>query len=351
MNENISTTINENPTLYLGNETTVTGKKWDFGNSNVIININGTQPNMVVNKSYVDQLVEIQEKKIDTILDGASVSIENFKNFVDFVNMSKRENEAELYNSINDISNNIITEINRATEFENNLKTDIENIKLQIDNNNGKVPDNIDVTFDEIKSSVQNEVNRATQAEQSCNTLINEVKSSLQNEFNRSTEFENNLKTDIDNIKAQIENTIGKVPDNIDITFDEIKSSVQNEVNRATEFEKIYKNDILEIKSSIQNQTNRSLDAINNIDNTTTDIKRTIQDEINRATNAEQTFKDLLNDFQNKIENLSKNNENDNSVEKIDIETKRAIDVEKSLEEKIEALYQYFFKSNSIPIQ
>jgi predicted nucleic acid-binding Zn-ribbon protein len=123
--ENIQVSMSDIPTLYLGNETKVAGSNWDFGNSAIFINVLPTEPNMAVNKSYVDTVIDTHDKKIDAILDGASISVENFKNFVDYVNISKRENEAELIKEIADTSSNLIAEVARATGVENGIKTDL----------------------------------------------------------------------------------------------------------------------------------------------------------------------------------------------------------------------------------
>ena len=123
--ENIQVSMSDIPTLYLGNETKVAGSNWNFGNSTVFINVAPTEPNMVANKSYVDRVIDVNDKKIDAILDGASISVENFKNFVDYVNISKRENEAELIKEIADTSANLIAEITRAIDMENGLKADL----------------------------------------------------------------------------------------------------------------------------------------------------------------------------------------------------------------------------------
>jgi polyhydroxyalkanoate synthesis regulator phasin len=190
--ENISLTVDELPTLYLGKDTTVYDNKWDFGNATVHLNNIPTEDNMVTNKSYVDSLFQQADKKIDSILDGASISVENFKNFVDFVNNNQRENEAELYNSIANISNSVIDEKNRAVEVEDIIKKYIDELRNKLDNNNSS-----GANTDEIKASVQNEVNRANDAENRIHNTIDEVKASVQNEVNRANEAEQNLRTEL----------------------------------------------------------------------------------------------------------------------------------------------------------
>jgi chromosome segregation ATPase len=217
--ENISLTMDELPTLYLGKDTTVYDNKWDFGNANVFVNNAPTEDLMITNKSYVDSLFQQADKKIDTILDGASVSLENFKNFVDFVNNNQRENEAELYNSIANISNSVIDEKNRAVEVEDIIKKDIDDLRNRLDNNNSS-----GANTDEIKASVQNEVHRANEAETRIVESIDEVKASVQNEVNRANEAETRIMESID----------------------EVKASVQNEVNRANEAEQNLRTELFE---------------------------------------------------------------------------------------------------------
>jgi hypothetical protein len=282
--ENISENDVILPSLYLGKDTIVTGNKWDFGNARIYSNILPTEANMLINKSYVDNLISIQENKIDTILDGADVSVENFKEFVDFVNKSQRKNEAELYASINDISFAIINEIARVTLAE-----------------------------DEIKSSVQNEVIRAT-------------------------ESENSILTSIEDLKTQLQNQIQNI--NVNTNINEL---VQAEVTRATEAENKINNSLLDVRTAIQNETNRSLDAVNANDIIVNEIKSSVQYEVSRAIDSENSILNQIEDLKNQIQNINITVTPDNE------EKSRAIDAEKSLEDKINALYQYFFKSNTIP--
>jgi hypothetical protein len=281
--ENIITEISDIPTLYLGPEATVTGNNWNFGNSNVYLNTVPTDDNMVTNKSYVDELVSIQEKKIDTILDGASVSIENFKNFVDFVNQSQRENEAELYASINDISFAIITEGSRAKESE-----------------------------EEIKASIKTEVTRAI-------------------------EIENGILNQIEDIRTQLSND--KVSDNIN-------ELIEKETTRATDAENKIDIAITDIRTALDNETNRSLDAINSIDSNMNEIKMSVQFEVKRASEEEANIKHSIDELRELINNTSAP---EGISDIINEEKERALAVEKTLEEKIDALYQYFFKANTIP--
>jgi len=283
--ENISENDVILPSLYLGKDTIVTGNKWDFGDARIYSNILPTEANMLTNKSYVDNLISIQEHKIDTILDGANVSVENFKEFVDFVNKSQRKNEAELYASINDISFAIVNEIIRVTLAE-----------------------------DEIKSSVQNEVVRATESENSILNIVEDLKNQIQNI----------------NINVPNDNT-------------NINELIQTEVTRATEAENKINNSLLDVRTAIQNETNRSLDAVNANDIIVNEIKSSVQYEVSRAIDSENSILNQIEDLKNQIQNINI------TVTPDDSEKSRAIDAEKSLEDKINALYQYFFKSNTIP--
>jgi len=167
--ENIQVSMSDIPTLYLGNETKVAGSNWNFGNSAVFINVAPTEPNMVANKSYVDTVIDVHDKKIDAILDGASISVENFKNFVDYVNISKRENEAELIKEIADTSANLIAEIARATDMENGLKADlVAEVVRATDMENG------------LKADLAHEITRATDVENGIKGDINDLHSMIQ---------------------------------------------------------------------------------------------------------------------------------------------------------------------------
>ena len=281
--ENINIEISTGPTLYLGNDATVIGNVWNFGTASLYSNNLPTADNMITNKSYVDSLVSVQEKKIDTILDGASVSMENFKNFVDFVNQSQRENEEELYTSINDISFAVITEVTRATLAE-----------------------------DEIKASVQNEVNRAV-------------------------EVENGILNQIDDIRNQLENT--KVSDNV-------AELIEAEKTRALDVESKIDISIKDIRASLENETNRSIDAVNTMDSTINEIKASVQNEVNRATEEESNIKQSIEELRELVQN---NGSSEGTSDAVDAEKERALAAEKELKDKIDALYNYFFKSTTIP--
>ena len=282
--ENITTEIADIPTLYLGPQTTVTGNDWNFGNAQVFVNILPTSDTMITNKSYVDSVVSIQEKKIDTILDGASVSIENFKNFVDFVNQSQRENEAELYASINDISFAIINEITRSTGVE-----------------------------EEIKESIKTEVSRAI-------------------------EVENGILNQIDVIRNQVE---------ANAVSDDVKDLIDKETERATSVENKFDVSITEIRANLQLETNRSLDAINSMEASIDEVKSSVQNEYNRAIDEEANLKKTVEELRELITGRSVPEGLDTIINE---EKDRALAAEKSLEDKINALYQYFFKSNAVPI-
>jgi DNA repair exonuclease SbcCD ATPase subunit len=292
--ENISVTVDELPTLYLGKDTTVYDNKWDFGNANVHLNNIPTQDNMVTNKSYVDSLYQQVDKKIDTILDGASVSVENFKNFVDFVNNNQRENEAELYNSIANISNSVLDEKNRAIEIEDTIKKDIDELRNRLDNNNSG-----GVNSDELKA----EVIRATEEEHRINNQIDEVKASVQIEVNRANDAENRINNQIDEVKASVQievNRANEAENNMNNIIEEVKASVQIEVNRANEAEQNLRTELLEEIKKMGSPTE------------TRDTSK-LEEEIAALKGSEKALQDEIN----------------------------------MLKEKMNAIYQYFFRNNA----
>lgn len=250
------------PTLYLGNNTTVNGNNWFFGNSNVFLNVLPTADNMVANKSYVDNLVSVQEKKIDIILDGASVSVENFKNFVDFVNNSQRENEAELHDSISDISFAITNEIIRSEKFE-----------------------------EEINESLKKEVNRAIEIENGMLNQLQEITSKLkENKISEDVKdliiVESNriniVEDEIEGLQISFKNDSQKNMDEfnkLDSSIIEIKSSVQFEVNRASNEESEIKNSIVELRELISNNSNNTNNSKGSPDN---ERILELEDKINR---------------------------------------------------------------------
>lgn len=320
MSENISISIIETPILCLGNETIVNDKTWNFGNSTVLINVSPTQLNMATNKSYVDKLFDIHEKKIDAILDGASISVDNFKQFVDFVNINKMENEQESNIAVNKsyVDNLFEMHEKKMETILSNSFVNIDNFKNFIDfvNFNKMENENL-LNMTATKSYVDNLFDTH---EKKIDAILDGASVNVDN-FKQFVDFVNNSKIEND---ADLYNYNNNISNNIIYL-----------TSRVTDIENNIKNDIFEIKASIQNQSIRSIDTITSIDNATNNIIKNIHCHTNISSEKEQTSKEILNEIQIKIAN----------------ETKRAIDAEKNLEEKINALYQYFFKSNSIPIQ
>jgi predicted nucleic acid-binding Zn-ribbon protein len=221
--ENIQVSMSDIPTLYLGNETKVAGSNWDFGNSSVFINVSPTEPNMAVNKSYVDTIIDANDKKIDAILDGASISVENFKNFVDYVNISKRENEAELIKEIADTSSNLIVEITRATDVENGIKADLAH-----------------------------EIARATDVE-------NVIRTDLAHEITRATDVENGIKGDINDLHSMIQE-LGK---NLDTLKETTASRGEQSTQSTTE---PFAQNVLTIDPKIQEEVTQLSNTVKSLE-------------------------------------------------------------------------------------
>lgn len=272
INENIPDIQNSQNihTIYLGDNTTVTGNDFHFGRTSVYLDILPTTDNMVANKSYVDHSLQVLDKKVDTILDGASVSVENFKNFVDFVNNSQRQNEAELYDSINDISFAIIKEVTRAKETEEELKT-----------------------------VIQHEVVRAIELENSLLTRIDDINNAVK-------KLESN-----DNVRELIDLESSRVVHNLEDSFTEIRISLQNE-------------------------TERSIAEINNIHSTLDGFRTTIDE-----------FKISMQKSIDELRTLiSEKEESNKSNDDIITERSRAMESEKRLEDKINLMFNHFFRKS-----
>jgi chromatin segregation and condensation protein Rec8/ScpA/Scc1 (kleisin family) len=169
------------------------------------------------------------------------------------------------------------------------------------------------------------------------NNTIDEVKASVQNEVNRAVEVENGILNQIDDIRNQLENT--KVSDNV-------AELIEAEKNRALDVESKIDISIKDIRASLENETNRSIDAVNTMDSTINEIKTSVQNEVNRATEEESSIKQSIEELRELIQN---NGSSEGTSEAVDSEKERALAAEKELKDKIDALYQYFFKSTTIP--
>jgi len=293
--ENIQITLSDIPTLYLGNETTVNGNRWDFGNSVVYLNTLPSEPNMLVNRAYIDRIIDEHDKQINSILDGSSISKENFKNFVDYVNVSQRENEAELISAMNTASSKVDAEVGRATGVENDLR-----------------------------SKIDAEVGR----------VEGDLRAKIDGEVDRATGVENDLRTKID---AEVDRANGVEND--------VRSKIEQEITRATG-----------VENDVRGKIDAEVDRATGVEN---DLRAKIEQEITRANDAENGMKNDIHDITDMLHELksksSSSFDSSNLESNLKTESDRAMDAEKNLEEKIKALedkinklYQYFFHSNTI---
>jgi molecular chaperone DnaK (HSP70) len=82
------------------------------------------------------------------------------------------------------------------------------------------------------------------------------------------------------------------------------------------------------------------------MDSTINEIKASVQNEVNRATEEESNIKQSIEELRELVQN---NGSSEGTSDAVDAEKERALAAEKELKDKIDALYNYFFKSTTIP--
>lgn len=226
---------------------------------------------------------------------------------------------------INELSDKLDEEINRADETDAQLREDLDAEIARSTETDNKLRTDLDA-----------EIVRSTNAD-------NQLKSDLQAEITRSTDFDNQLRNDLD---AEIERSTN-ADDNLQNELDEeiqrskdadtqLKSEIDAEVKRSTDFDNQLRNDLdAEIERAQKAETTLQ-------DNLESEIKRSsdedaklkgeIDAEVKRATEAENQLKSSI-DGEIERATAAEGELQDN----IDAETQRATNAENLLRTDLQA--------------
>ena len=107
------------PNLYLGTSAIVNGDEFQFHTNGRVFISSPTEDLHAANKSYVDQEVTLQKARIDAILAGSTVDLDQLTEIVNFATTIKTDGSNNVVNAVltlntmvADVSNNLASEIN-----------------------------------------------------------------------------------------------------------------------------------------------------------------------------------------------------------------------------------------------
>jgi outer membrane murein-binding lipoprotein Lpp len=108
------------PTLFLGSSVTINGDAFEFNDSVVSVPtpVNTTD---AVNKIYVDELVQEQTQRIDNLLAGTGVNLDQLKEISDYAAALNAAEQASLASAVSSLNSTIVT----LQTYVNTTKSDL----------------------------------------------------------------------------------------------------------------------------------------------------------------------------------------------------------------------------------
>lgn len=161
-----------------------------------------------------------------------------------------------------------------------------------------------DEALNQLKQDLQSEINRATQAESNLDHKITQETTRATTEEKRLEGLVNTNKTDIDQLEQNLQNEINRAVQK----ETELDNKINNEINRATAKEETLDNKITtetnralqaedELSKKIDTETNRAVTKETELESKINENSVNIQNEINRATKAEEDLQKQVDDL------------------------------------------------------
>lgn len=203
--------------------------------------------------------------------------IKRIEDIITYENNRATSAEQELDNKISDVSSELETEINRATNAETELNTNLESEISRATNNEN-----------EISANLTSEINRAKSSEST-------ITSKLEEEITRAKAAEKSnadaisILNGADNVSGSVAKAVKDESTRAQNKENEISTSVSNEVSRATSAE-----------STLTTNLNAEITRATNKEN---ELSTSISSEITRATNAENSLKERIDSITMRVEN------------------------------------------------
>lgn len=190
------------PPLFLGPNATVTNDTFDFGNSFATTSQTPIKTYDVTNKLYVDDVVNIERKRIDNLTDAIGIDINKLKDLKDFLDSLPLESLTSIISEIgikitglkNDLAQEILDRdaaiqsiIDMVTlEYDARLKSEAEindKIDLFIGTTYGRYILNNDLRSTRIETSVSTEVDARIQEDNSIKQTIAALETKIENDI------------------------------------------------------------------------------------------------------------------------------------------------------------------------
>ena len=262
-----------------------------------------------------DQVTELSGAV--AVLDNRVTNVENdLSALTDTVNdeISRSvEKDAEHDTQISGLTNTLNSEIQRALSAETQLHNEI------INEQNRALAAESGIT-----ANLNSEISRSTEKDAQHDAQISALTVSLDNEINRATTAENSLRSDLNdeiadrisgdtNLQNQLNAEIARAQNAEEDIYDKIDAEIaranseetriegklDNEITRSTAKDASHDTLISGLTTSLQNEINRATTAENS-------LRNDLNAEISRATNAENTLDDKIDvEIQNRINAIS----------------------------------------------
>ena len=248
----------------------------------------------VFNDRFQEQLDQLKEDLADEITRSTAKDAEHDTQISGLTNTLNSEIQRAL-SAETQLHNEIINEQNRALAAESGITA---NLNSEISRSTEKDAQH-DAQISALTVSLDNEINRATTAE---NSLRSDLNDEIADRISGDTNLQNQLNAEI----ARAQNAEEDIYDKIDAEIaranseeTRIEGKLDNEITRSTAKDASHDTLISGLTTSLQNEINRATTAENS-------LRNDLNAEISRATNAENTLDDKIDvEIQNRINAIS----------------------------------------------
>lgn len=248
----------------------------------------------IFNDRFQEQLDHLKEDLADEITRSTAKDAEHDTQISGLTNTLNSEIQRAL-SAETQLHNEIINEQNRALAAESGITA---NLNSEISRSTEKDAQH-DAQISALTVSLDNEINRATTAE---NTLRSDLNDEIADRISGDTNLQNQLNAEI----ARAQNAEEDIDDKIDAEIaranseeTRIEGKLDNEITRSTAKDASHDTLISGLTTSLQNEINRAT----SVENT---LRSDLNDEISRATSAENTLDDKIDlEIQNRVNAIS----------------------------------------------
>ena len=296
--------------------------------------------------------IDTEKARIDAILQGSDVNLDQFMEVVDFVNSIDLENDDALMNAIIGIENSIDDEIADREAADLAIQDTISSLESTLSSNISTLTSSLDQEIaDRISAieSIEDEISDLTDSLDSSVLTINDsidgVILDLDAEVVRATAAEGVLQTNIDTEKARID----AILQGSDVDLDQFKEVVDFVNSIDLENDDALMSAIINIENSISQEISNRESADSAIESTISSLEGTLFSEISLLTSsldtevsdrisAIETVESAIDDLTETVDSavLTINNSIDDIISDLDTEVTRATTAEGVLQTNID---------------